>query len=473
MSKARERHNKITTRIFLVGLVLHLIPFTIMTNVFKTELWVALGLSLFLLAGPTLVYFLKPESKWNVYFVSFTTMAFSGILIHLGKGMIEMHFHIFIAIAILSLYGSPGAILAAAVTIAVHHVSFYFLLPSSVFNYDAGFGIVLLHAAFVILETIPVMYLAYKFGNMVELQGSTFIELKEITDKTKSFSQRLDKAAINLSSEATIQSDAVNDAVLTMNEIKSLMENISDRIEQSNQLSDTGLEISGQGNAAINKMSQAMNTMDSSLTDLNEIKNIFEKIKQRTEVINEIVYKTQLLSFNASIEAARAGESGRGFAVVAEEVGSLAKLSGNAAKAIESLLQESDTKVFSIVDDITENVQNGKQDSDTVIDSFMKLSENLNQLSTTITEMSSSNKKQQQGLVKINTSMKKLKHASKVNKESADNILDFSKNSLSQNESLLKIVNSMQKTKTTKKLKNNKVKLVPEKIKKRLLKKVS
>ena len=35
-------------------------------------------------------------------------------------------------------------------------------------------------------------------------------------------------------------------------------------------------------------------------------------------VINDIVFQTKLLSFNASVEAARAGESGKGFAVVAE-----------------------------------------------------------------------------------------------------------------------------------------------------------
>ena len=139
MKSARQRHYSITSKIFLVGLLLHLIPFAAMTYVFKTELWVALGLSLLFLAGPTIVHFLKPESKLNVHFISFTTIVFSGILIHLGKGMIEMHFHIFIAIAVLSLFGSPAAVLTAAVTTAAHHNGFYFLFPNSIFNYDSGF----------------------------------------------------------------------------------------------------------------------------------------------------------------------------------------------------------------------------------------------------------------------------------------------------------------------------------------------
>ncbi|MBC7465119.1 MAG: hypothetical protein H7256_03945 [Bdellovibrio sp.] len=49
-----------------------------------------------------------------------------------------------------------------------------------------------------------------------------------------------------------------------------------------------------------------------------------EEIGNKTKVINDIVFQTKLLSFNASVEAARAGEHGKGFAVVAEEVGKLA-----------------------------------------------------------------------------------------------------------------------------------------------------
>jgi len=44
---------------------------------------------------------------------------------------------------------------------------------------------------------------------------------------------------------------------------------------------------------------------------------LIETINQKTRVINDIVFQTKLLSFNASVEAARAGEHGKGFAVEA------------------------------------------------------------------------------------------------------------------------------------------------------------
>src|SRR5690606_27092464 len=59
---------------------------------------------------------------------------------------------------------------------------------------------------------------------------------------------------------------------------------------------------------------------------------------------------------NASVEAARAGEHGKGFAVVAEEVGNLAQMSGNAAKEIGSLLEQSVHKVNEIVNETRTNV---------------------------------------------------------------------------------------------------------------------
>ncbi|MBV5293444.1 MAG: methyl-accepting chemotaxis protein [Curvibacter lanceolatus] len=57
-----------------------------------------------------------------------------------------------------------------------------------------------------------------------------------------------------------------------------------------------------------------------------------------TDLINDIAFRTNLLALNAAVEAARAGASGRGFAVVAGEVRQLAVQSAAAAHNIQRLL---------------------------------------------------------------------------------------------------------------------------------------
>ena len=69
------------------------------------------------------------------------------------------------------------------------------------------------------------------------------------------------------------------------------------------------------------------------------------KVGSVTKVIADIARQTNLLSLNAAIEAAKAGAHGKGFAVVAEEIRKLADRSGQAAKEINQLIQESTERV--------------------------------------------------------------------------------------------------------------------------------
>lgn len=94
--------------------------------------------------------------------------------------------------------------------------------------------------------------------------------------------------------------------------------------------------------AAVKSSTQSLeNSVADSLKELSQIVDSMRVIQSKTKMINEIVFQTKLLSFNASVEAARAGDSGRGFAVVAEEMAKLASTSGQASQEIEKILDES------------------------------------------------------------------------------------------------------------------------------------
>jgi two-component system chemotaxis sensor kinase CheA len=103
----------------------------------------------------------------------FSSMLMGGLLVHFGQGpvQIEMHFYFFALLAMLAVFGNPLAILVAAVTVAIHHFALWLWLPKSVFNYAAPFWVVLVHAAFVVLESVATCFIARSFfDNVIGLE---------------------------------------------------------------------------------------------------------------------------------------------------------------------------------------------------------------------------------------------------------------------------------------------------------------
>src|SRR5688572_7010095 len=62
----------------------------------------------------------------------------SAVLVHLSGGLIEMHFHFFVMVVVVSLYQDWLPFLAAVGYVFVHHGIFGALDPRSVFNHPAA-----------------------------------------------------------------------------------------------------------------------------------------------------------------------------------------------------------------------------------------------------------------------------------------------------------------------------------------------
>jgi methyl-accepting chemotaxis protein len=160
--------------------------------------------------------------------------------------------------------------------------------------------------------------------------------------------------------------------------------------------------------------------------ELIKIINVIHEISNKTKVINDIVFQTKLLSFNASVEAARAGEQGKGFAVVAEEVGNLAQMSSNASKEISDLLEASIKIVNETVEsnkanflksssDITVRVRKSFENASDCTKILHKIEEKANMIGDLMGEINTASNEQTRGIEGVNVALCELEQVSTQN----------------------------------------------------------
>lgn len=138
-------------RIALWFFALHLPLFTLIAWLNGTGPALAALLTTAVLLGPIIAQrgLVEPRSVSVVFGI--TAMFMGGLLVHFGQGplQIEMHFYFFALIAMCAVFANPMVILAAAVTVTLHHTVVWLVVPRSVFNYSASIWVVAVHAAFV------------------------------------------------------------------------------------------------------------------------------------------------------------------------------------------------------------------------------------------------------------------------------------------------------------------------------------
>lgn len=235
-------------------------------------------------------------------------------------------------------------------------------------------------------------------------------------------SNQINVASQKLSEATTEQAAAIEETVSSMEEMTAMLGQTTQQSAETIRVAEGGRSEGENAKSVIKRLAIAMDEIQSSNNKLEDLVKLINEIKTKTTVINDIVFETRLLAFNASIEAARAGVHGKGFAVVAEEVGKLAAMSGRAADEIRNLLESSTKEVTYVVKQTQDRVSTGKSVSQECEAVFTSLGESLQKILHCTRLIDSATKEQGVGIQQSNKAMSEMDQVTQTNSRSAEKL---------------------------------------------------
>lgn len=184
--------------------------------------------------------------------------------------------------------------------------------------------------------------------------------LSENASKLTSDSAQISESSAIVSTSASAQASALQEAAASIQQVSTMISANSENAHKANDFSRQVEAVSRDTKQSMDELKAAMGDIKTSNRRVSELTQLIEEIRTKTKVIDDIVFKTQLLSFNASIEASRAGKYGTSFAVIAQEIGVLAQISGKAATEISEIVRVGTDEVAAVAAETKARVEVGE-----------------------------------------------------------------------------------------------------------------
>ncbi|MDX2269864.1 MAG: methyl-accepting chemotaxis protein [Bryobacter sp.] len=349
MSNFEKNYRANASKFLTAILWLHLPILVVFALTQNTSVGVAVIGSVLLCAAPTVLVAMNPSGLAAAIAIACATMGFSGLTIYLGAGKIEYHFHVFSFLAVVTALTNPWAQIAAAVTIALHHVIGWAIAPRAVFNYDAAFSDVMLHAFFVVVETGICLRIVSLLSDTVKARGILEEQVSQASDGVTTGSREIEAFVHTLAGTASTQAQMVDQVADASRSLE------SDWTSREKMASETEAQLRD----AVERIAACRRDLELINRDMNSLAEANRKVNGIMTLVTDIARQTNILAVNASIEASRSGAAGAGFGIIADQVRDLARRTGEAAKDIESVLTGSISTVdrnAHALDDVTRSM---------------------------------------------------------------------------------------------------------------------
>lgn len=255
-------------------------------------------------------------------------------------------------------------------------------------------------------------------------------KISQASDTTSTTTQQVSSASEQLASSSAQQASSLQQTASSMEQINAMVTKNAESAQRAQSISETSKQSAVNGKEVVLTMVQSIeqisasnaqigSQIEASNQEMGEIVKVINEIESKTKVINDIVFQTKLLSFNASVEAARAGEHGKGFAVVAEEVGNLAQMSGTAAQSItgilaegtrrvQEIIQRSNSQINQLLSVSKEKLQAGVDTAEQCRQVLESLVDNVTQVNGMASDIAVASQEQSHGVKEINSAVAQL-----------------------------------------------------------------
>ncbi|WP_260847771.1 methyl-accepting chemotaxis protein [Brachyspira hyodysenteriae] len=181
-----------------------------------------------------------------------------------------------------------------------------------------------------------------EFGQLEKVFDVMSSRLAEVVSNVNNASREIMTAAQSMmesSNELSVRTDSQSSS---LEETAASIEEMVSNIKTSTEKSLLGKDMMSE---SMQYIENAASIIAQTASNIEEVYQASEKIKDITKIIEDIAFQTNILALNASVEAARAGDQGKGFAVVASEVRNLAQTTQASVKDITELVDNTSQKI--------------------------------------------------------------------------------------------------------------------------------